>query len=147
MSEKGALPSDGAALPGDYDRRRTVFVFGSNELGIHGAGAALTARRQYGARLGVGEGPTGDAYAIPTKRTPYARRFLAEVRASIQRFLDYAEQHPECDFLVVRVGCGLAGFRDREMAACFAGAPANCRFDPLWQRYGLESWGEKPLAG
>lgn len=45
----------------------TVFVFGSNPEGIHGAGAAKTAATQFGAQRGVGEGITGNAYALPTK--------------------------------------------------------------------------------
>lgn len=45
----------------------TVFVFGSNPEGKHGLGAAKTAREQFGAQYGVGEGMTGNAYALPTK--------------------------------------------------------------------------------
>ena len=45
----------------------TVFVFGSNPGGVHGAGAAKTARDMFGAQTGVGEGMTGNAYALPTK--------------------------------------------------------------------------------
>ena len=44
-----------------------LFVFGSNEAGRHGKGAALHAKQHYGAEYGVGVGPSGDAYAIPTK--------------------------------------------------------------------------------
>lgn len=46
----------------------TVFVFGSNPEGGHDAGAAKIAREQFGAEYGVGEGLTGNAYALPTKR-------------------------------------------------------------------------------
>ena len=46
---------------------REIFVFGSNEAGRHGKGAALHARQHYGAKYGVGFGRTGDAWAIPTK--------------------------------------------------------------------------------
>lgn len=45
----------------------TIFVFGSNPTGIHGAGAAKVAREQFGAKAGVGEGLTGNSYALPTK--------------------------------------------------------------------------------
>lgn len=45
----------------------TIFVFGSNPGGVHGAGAAKTARDMFGAQTGVGEGMTGNAYALPTK--------------------------------------------------------------------------------
>jgi len=46
---------------------REIFIFGSNEAGRHGKGAALHARQHHGAEYGVGVGRTGDAYAIPTK--------------------------------------------------------------------------------
>jgi hypothetical protein len=44
-----------------------IFVFGSNEAGRHGRGAALTAVRKHGAREGQGFGPAGNSFAIPTK--------------------------------------------------------------------------------
>ena len=46
----------------------TIFVFGSNPEGRHGAGAAKIAREQFGAIYGRGEGLQGNAYALPTKR-------------------------------------------------------------------------------
>lgn len=50
----------------------TIFVFGSNPEGRHSAGAARTAREQFGAIYRQGEGMQGNAYALPTKdlRTP-----------------------------------------------------------------------------
>jgi hypothetical protein len=118
----------------------SIFVFGSNRKGIHGAGTARIAAQEYGAQFGVGEGRTGQAYAIPTKETPYKRLRLSEVREGVERFLIYAREHPELEFRVVRIGCGLAGFTNGEMAPLFDGAPANCRFDPLWEKYGLKPW-------
>lgn len=46
----------------------TIFVFGSNPGGIHGAGSARVAVNQFGAKYGQGEGLQGNAYALPTKR-------------------------------------------------------------------------------
>ena len=46
----------------------TIFVFGSNPEGRHGAGAAKVAREKFGAIYGQGEGLQGNAYALPTKR-------------------------------------------------------------------------------
>ena len=46
----------------------TVFVFGSNPEGRHGAGAAKVAKTKFGAKNGQGEGLQGNAYALPTKR-------------------------------------------------------------------------------
>lgn len=47
-------------------KKNEIFVFGSNANGAHAGGAALTAFKKFGAELGVGEGPTGKCYAIPT---------------------------------------------------------------------------------
>lgn len=115
-----------------------IFVFGSNLLGRHGKGAALTARQDYGAEYGVGEGRTGNAYAIPTKDECLVPRSLKEVRTSVVRFLEYARTHPELQFLVTRIGCGLAGFNPDDIEPMFAGVPENCVM-PNWR----PGYGEK----
>lgn len=110
-----------------------IFVFGSNLAGIHGAGAALTARHQYGAILRVGEGRTGNAYAIPTKDRNLYQRALADVGKSVQTFIEYAEQHPGLQFEVTRVGCGLAGFDPIQIIPLFKDAPDNCELPLGWR--------------
>ncbi|MCK5787456.1 MAG: hypothetical protein KAH32_00450 [Chlamydiia bacterium] len=45
----------------------TIFVFGSNPEGRHGAGAAKAAKEKFGAINGQGLGLQGNAYALPTK--------------------------------------------------------------------------------
>lgn len=102
-----------------------VFVFGSNLAGVHGKGAALVAVTQWGAKRGVGEGPTGRAYALPTKRTAYARMELGEVEGAVQRFVAHALSSPSKRFLLTKVGCGLAGFSEDRIAPLFALAPSN----------------------
>jgi hypothetical protein len=91
------------------------FVFGSNLAGIHGAGAALDAAKYWGAKEGVGEGPTGLAYALPTKDEKIRTRSYAEVETSIISFLDYAKKNPTTLFLLTPVGTGLAGLDKRVM--------------------------------
>jgi hypothetical protein len=44
-----------------------VFVFGSNTEGRHGLGAALTAKKEFGAKYGQAKGPQGQSYAVRTK--------------------------------------------------------------------------------
>jgi hypothetical protein len=90
----------------------------------------------------VGEGRTGNAYAIPTKETPYKVRSLAQIFVSVMDFLSYAHAHPEMEFKVTKVGTGLAGYTDEQMAPMFAsaGPPENCSFDPGWEKYGLKVW-------
>ncbi len=117
-----------------------IFVFGSNLPGKHGRGAARFAAMHYGAVYGVGEGRTGDAYALPTKDHRLVPRSLQEIQISVERFLAYAAAHPELSFKVTRVGCGLAGYADEQIAPMFANASPNCRFDPLWTQFGFEAW-------
>jgi hypothetical protein len=112
-----------------------VFVFGSNLAGRHGKGAALAALKEYGAVYGVGEGPTGNAYAIPTKDLRMQPRTLNAIHQSVQTFLAFAAAHPELDFLVTRVGCGLAGYTASEIAPMFVGAPDNCELPAGWRLY------------
>lgn len=92
-----------------------VFVFGSNASGYHGGGAAAYAMHQFGAVWGQGEGLQGQSYAIPTMEG------LENMRAAVERFTQFADQHPELRFLVTRVGCGIAGYRVRDVAPLFKG--------------------------
>lgn len=112
----------------------TIFVFGSNLAGRHGAGAALSAKNLWGAKVGVGEGPTGKSYAIPTKDANLQTRDLTSIEESVTRFIEYAVQHPHDKFIVTRVGCGLAGYKDDQIAPFFRTAPANCELPEGWRK-------------
>lgn len=107
-------------------KMRKIFVFGSNRQGRHGKGAALAAVREHGAVYGQGEGLQGDAYAIPTKETPYQSLSLAEIWRGVDRFIRFAIDHPEMKFTVTAIGTGLAGYTDDQIGPMFAGAPKNC---------------------
>jgi len=112
----------------------TIFVFGSNLAGRHGKGAALTARKQYGAEYGVGFGRTGNAYAIPTKSYKLQTLPLAHIRDYVIDFIQYTHDHPELTFYVTRIGCGLAGYSDEDIAPFFNNAPHNCQLPTAWQQ-------------
>lgn len=113
-----------------------VFVFGSNLSGHHGEGAAKTAVEFHGAICGVAEGIQGQSYGIPTKAANWKYRLpLSEVRMSVQRFIAYAKANPHLCFHVTRIGCGYAGFRNKQIAPLFVGAPFNCLFDTAWAKY------------
>lgn len=86
------------------------FVFGSNLAGRHGAGAAQRAVERFGAVYGVGSGPTGKCYALPTKDGQLRTRSLHEIRDAVQYFLVHARLNPSTWFLVTKVGTGLAGY-------------------------------------
>lgn len=112
-----------------------VFVFGSNLAGVHGAGSAKAAAEKHGAERGVGVGPTGGAYAIPTKRTWRDRHplSLSEIKQYVDAFIVYAAGHPHTEFEVVRIGCGLAGYQDHQIAPMFDGATWNVHLPFGWR--------------
>ena len=96
-----------------------VFVFGSNLIGYHSGGASLVAMQRFGAVWGQAEGPQGQCYAIPVDiRGEAVENVSAYMKRHIDKFLSYAKAHPELSFLVIRVGCGNAGF-DEEFVAPF----------------------------
>ena len=94
-----------------------VFVFGSNLAGMHGGGAAYVAFRKFGAVMGCGVGLRGQSYAIPTMQGD-----VETIKPYVDEFVAFAKDHPELFFYVTRIGCGIAGFRDREIAPLFAEA-------------------------
>jgi hypothetical protein len=114
-------------------RPTAIFVFGSNAAGRHGKGAALTAARQFGATYGVGFGPTGRTFAIPTKDEHLRTYPVSKIASYVDSFLEYARQHPDIEFAVTRIGCGLAGHADHEMAPLFRDAPMNCHLPTGWR--------------
>lgn len=91
-----------------------VFVFGSNLEGMHGGGAAAAAMRFFGAVWGQGVGLQGQSYGIPTMHGG-----VEEIRPYVDEFIEFARKHPELTFLVTRIGCGIAGFTDRQIAPLF----------------------------
>ena len=100
---------------------RQIFVFGSNALGYHTGGASGTARKKFGAVWGQAEGLQGQCYAIPVDHGKNIRKDK-EVKEAVDRFIAFAREHTDLFFLVTRVGCGIAGYHDDEMAQFFKDA-------------------------
>ena len=118
--------------------------FGSNTAGIHGAGAAKEAFQNHGAKFHHGYGICGNSFAIPTKDKYIQSLPTAVVERFVTGFLAFAESRPDLTFKITRIGCGLAGKTDQEMAALFIDAPDNCLFDTTWRQYlnqGTKFWG------
>jgi hypothetical protein len=108
-----------------------VFVFGSNEAGRHGKGAALWARQHRGAIYGRGEGMQGNSYAIPTKDANLKTLPIDTIANYVVGFLEYALSHPELTFQVTPIGCGLAGYKPKDIAWMFdAPCPRNVILPP-----------------
>jgi len=115
--------------------KQEIFVFGSNLKGIHGSGAALFAKRKYGAEMGQGVGPTGNAYAIPTKRHPYESLSLDEIRPYVHDFIHFAIVTCDRTFILTRIGCGLAGYTDSQIAPMFVEVPYHVIVPVQWEPY------------
>ena len=94
-----------------------VFVFGSNLHGHHGGGAARAARKKFGAIWGQGVGLQGQSYAIPTMQGG-----VETIKPYVDQFIDFAREHTELFFYVTRIGCGIAGFKDSDIAPLFKDA-------------------------
>ena len=95
-------------------KENEIFVFGSNLAGAHGGGAARLAYNRFGAIWGQGVGLQGQSYAIPTMQGG-----VETIKPYVDQFIEFAKTHPEMRFLVTRIGCGIAGFDDSEIAPLF----------------------------
>lgn len=91
-----------------------VFVFGSNLAGRHSGGAAKVARQKFGAIMGQGVGMQGQSYAIPTMQGG-----VETIRPYVDEFIELAREWDQTTFYVTRIGCGIAGFSDEEIAPLF----------------------------
>ncbi len=94
-----------------------IFVFGSNLEGLHLGGAARTALEKFGAKMGQGVGLQGQSYAIPTMQGG-----VETIKPYVDEFIDLAREWDQTTFYITRVGCGIAGFTDEEIAPLFADA-------------------------
>lgn len=97
--------------------KNEIFVFGSNLAGAHGGGAAYIAYKKFGAIWGQGVGLQGQSYGIPTMQGG-----VETIKPYVDDFIAFAKDHPELFFLVTRIGCGIAGFKDKEIAPLFGEA-------------------------
>ena len=95
-------------------KENEIFVFGSNLEGMHGGGAARVAYNKFGAIWGQGVGLQGQSYAIPTMHGG-----VNVIKPYVDEFINFAKSHTELKFLVTRIGCGIAGFTDEEIAPLF----------------------------
>lgn len=115
---------------------KMVFVFGSNEAGVHGAGAARVAHNIRKMPFGKSYGHYGECFAIPTKDEFIKESLpLRNIQAYVSGFQAYAIGKRKVDFQVTMIGCGLAGLLSEDIAPMFRGSPGNCYFDTEWKMY------------
>lgn len=107
-----------------------IYVFGSNLAGRHGKGSALFAKRSRGAIQGRAEGLQGQSYGIPTKDHVLRTLPLPIIKEAVDRFLQFAIDHPELTFQVVPIGCLNAGYQPNDIAWMFTNSPDNVDLPP-----------------
>lgn len=86
-------------------------------MGHHDGGAARIALEKFGAIYGQGRGLQGRSYAIPTMTGS-----LAAIAREVDEFIMFADSHPDLTFLVNRIGCAIAGWREEDITPLFARA-------------------------
>lgn len=125
-------------VDGTLPKNSEVFVFGSNLAGIHGAGAAKIAAAKFEMPYGFGKGWCfpHKAYAIPTKDRNLNTLSLREISGYVEDFVRLTNSAFVLNngYFVTRVGCGLAGYNDEDIALMFKGAK-NCSFAESWHPY------------
>ena len=102
-----------------------VFVFGSNLAGVHAGGAARQAFESFGAIMGVGVGKAWNTYAVPTLDGDFKQLRLEIIGHYLEEFAEYANLHPQLEFLLTKIGTGIAGFTEAEMESIIPNLPSN----------------------
>jgi hypothetical protein len=111
---------------------KEFFIFGSNDKGNHGAGAAKLAKDKFGAKQNQSEGLQGQTFGIITKLyqdgkltkynelTPENKIKLKNlIKKGIKDLNLLAEQNPNNEYLVTKIGSNLAGFTENQMRQFF----------------------------
>lgn len=102
-----------------------IFVFGSNRNGYHGGGAAKQALESFGAVWGQGIGLEGQSYAIPTLGYDMEKLPLEVIKISLEELASFAENNSDKEFLLTKIGTGIAGFTEEEMEPIMPVFPSN----------------------
>jgi len=97
-----------------------IFVFGSNTAGKHGKGAAKQALT-WGAKWNQGNGLQGKTYGIPTKDSNIRTLPIDKIKPFVEQFIQFTKDNPTMIFLVTEIGCGLAGYKPKDIAPLFKG--------------------------
>lgn len=123
----GTLPENGE-----------IFVFGSNQAGRHGAGAAKVAYEKFDAVYGSGWGWQGEnrkSFAFPTKDRGLNTLSLDAIKEAANQMLGITKRYPELEFFFTSLGCGLAGYNPSDIAPMFRDFGDNCSFPDTWKRF------------
>lgn len=115
-------------------KENQIFVFGSNLAGKHIGGAARQAKESFGALEGCSEGWVGQSYAFPTLNIDFSRRTKSELFKSRDILYKTCRSSPDKEFLLTKVGCGIAGYSEQKMKELFTdNPPDNLTLPEDWQ--------------
>lgn len=109
-----------------------IFVFGSNSTGEHFGGAARVAFEQFGAKWGHVSGLCGQSYAIATMALRGDDPSFSKLEPQIKTFLSLVKAMPNHLFFLTRIGCGIAGLKDEDVAPLFGPIQPNISYPEKW---------------
>lgn len=123
---------------------KTVFVFGSNQKGYHGLGAAEYAHKNLGYPLNLFRGlygcNKGIAYAIPTKDIFLRPLLINKIKDEIEQFVEFANTHDHLNFFLTAVACGYSRYKNSDIAPLFNNLnKTNISFPDIWKPFINES--------
>jgi hypothetical protein len=111
-----------------------IFVFGSNEAGLHDGGAAAFAMKHHGAVYGAGVGPYGNSFALPTMDSNFNVLPVWKINHYVTNFLTYSKYNPELNFMLTNIGCGIADYSPEQIAPLFRTITDNVFVSPDFGR-------------
>ena len=100
-------------------KENQIFVFGSNESGQHGAGAAKLALDKFGAIFSIGTGLMGNSYALPTKDNYIKPLSINKIKLYIDQLYATVYNFTNLEFFITEIGCGLAEYTPNDIAPLF----------------------------
>lgn len=109
----------------DVLRTYDIIVVGTNSAGRHAGGLAREAALKWGLLEGFSEGLIGRCYGFPTLDHQFERLTFGILEDERRRFYECAIANPDLTFLLTKVGCGIAGFKEEDIKQLFKDAPQN----------------------
>jgi hypothetical protein len=108
--------------------RHQYIVVGTNELGHHLGGAAAQAHKDFGSLWGRAYGTIGgQSYGIVTLDERMEKMPIINIQQQVFMLQLVAMNNPNIEFLVTRVGCGIANIGIEKIAPLFKDRPDNIR--------------------
>lgn len=109
-----------------------IFVFGSNDQGLHYGGAAKQAL-QWGAKMNQAGGLMGNTYGIVTMNWETGN-FIGwdNISKQLQLLINFAKTYPYLTFLLTPIGTGIAGADLNELDEIVTNLELPSNIEKLW---------------